>query len=156
MRLFRRQWASGVTIVLARDGEGFRGATVASFSIVSLEPPLVLVCVENDARTAQLVAETGGFTVSILEGRHEITADRFAGRGPAVDAALSGVPHALAPSGCPVLGQSLAWFDCRTTAVHDGGDHRIIVGAVLAAGFGETSDDPLLFFDGRYRSLNPA
>jgi flavin reductase (DIM6/NTAB) family NADH-FMN oxidoreductase RutF len=160
MRALRRRWASGVALVLARDsdgdGDGFRGATVAALSFVSLAPPLVLVCLETEARTTALAIATGAFAVSILDGRHELTADRFAGRGPQVDAALSGVPHTLAPSGLPVLAGALAWLDCRVTAVHPGGDHRIIVAAVVAADLGPAADDPLLFFDGRYRALDPA
>ena len=153
MRAARRRWAGGVSVVVTRDGDGFRGATVGAFAVVSLAPPLVLVCLAREGRMADLVPAVGAFAVSVLERRHEFAAERFAGRAPLVDARLTGVPHVPAATGLPVLSGALAWFDCDVRAVHDGGDHVIVVGAVAAVGVGEDTDDPLLYYEGRYRSL---
>jgi flavin reductase (DIM6/NTAB) family NADH-FMN oxidoreductase RutF len=155
VRAARRRWAGGVAVVITRDGDGFRGATVGAFAVVSLVPPLVLVCLDREGRMSKLVPATGAFTVSILDRRHEFFAERFAGRAPLADARLTGIPHELALGGLPVLIGALAWFDCRVQAVHDGGDHVIVVGTVSAVGVGEDSDDPLVYYEGRYRSLEP-
>jgi flavin reductase (DIM6/NTAB) family NADH-FMN oxidoreductase RutF len=160
MRAARRRWASGVAILTTRDGDqaspGYRGATVSAFTVVSLAPPLVLVCLERDARVTQTVAASGVFAVSVLDRAHEFQADRFAGRGPLPDARFTGIPHELAETGSPVLRGALAWFDCRLSAVHDGGDHLILVGEVVAVGLGADTDDPLLTYEGAYRRIEGA
>lgn len=154
MRAARRRWASGVSVLLADDGAGgFRGATVSAFAVVSLDPPLVLACLACDGRMATLIPEAGAFAVSILDRRHEFVAERFAGRGPVVDANLTGVHHEAAPSGLPILAGAVAWFDCRVEAVHAGGDHAVVIGRVGAVGRGPESDDPLLYYEGRYRAI---
>ncbi|MDQ3693684.1 MAG: flavin reductase family protein [Chloroflexota bacterium] len=154
VREVRRRWASGVAVVLTRQDDGWRGATVSAFAVVSLEPPTVLVCLARDARMSIQVPESGMFTVSILDRGHEFLAERFAGRAPLVDAGLTGVDHAPAPSGLPVLAGALAWFDCDVSAVHDGGDHLVIIGQVNHVGAGEDTGDPLLYYEGRYRSIS--
>ena len=154
VREVRRQWASGVTAVLTREEDGFRGATVAAFAVVSLEPPTVLICLDRDGRMSELVPEVGQFTVSILDRSHEFLAERFAARAPLVDAKLTGVAHDFAPSGLPVLSGALAWCDCRVTATHISGDHVVIFGDMVAAATGtHIISDPLLYFDRQYHSL---
>jgi flavin reductase (DIM6/NTAB) family NADH-FMN oxidoreductase RutF len=156
MRAARRRWASGVAVLLTRDGDGHRGATVNAFAVASLDPPLVLACLDREGRMSNLVAETGAFAVSVLDRRQEILADRFAGRAPLADPRLSGIRHRLAPSGNAVLDGALAWFDCRVRDLHDGGDHLLVVAAVESVGLGVDSDDPLLYYEGRYRGIEPA
>ena len=155
MRRARRRWPSGVVIVLTLDGDGYRGATVSAFTVVSLAPPLVLVCLDHEGRMATLVPETGSFAVSVLDRGHEFLAERFAGRAPLADARLTGIGHVLTPSGIPALIGALAWFDCRVRTVHDGGDHAIVVAAVEALAVGEDTDDPLIYYEGRYRGIEP-
>ncbi len=139
--------------MLTQQDDGWRGATVSAFAVVSLEPPTLLVCLARDARMSMQVPESGAFTVSILDREHEFLAERFAGRAPLVDARLTGVDHLPAPSGLPVLSGTLAWFDCQVSAVHDGGDHVVVIGQVNHVGAGDDTDDPLLYYEGRYRSL---
>lgn len=153
MRAARRRWAGGVAVVLTRDGEGYRGATVSAFAVVSLEPALVLVCLDRAGRLAAAVPATGAFTASVLDRRQAFLAERFAGRAPLSDAALSDVPHDVLPNGLPVLRDALAWFACRVRATHDGGDHVVVLGAVETVGLGADTDDPLLFYEGRYRGI---
>ncbi len=152
-REVRRQWASGVTVVLTRDDDGYRGATVAAFAIVSLDPATLLICLDRDGRMSDLVPEVGRFTVSILDRDHEFLAERFAARAPLVDAKLTGVAHEVAPSGLPVLSGALAWCDCRVTSAHVSGDHVVILGDITAATTGADTGDPLLYYDRQYRSL---
>ena len=153
LRAVRRRWASGVAVVTTTDGNGYRGATVSAFTPVSLEPPLVLVCLEREGRMAELVPATGVFAVSLLDRAQEFLAERFAGRAPVPDPRLTGIPHALAANGCPVLTGALAWLSCRAVAVHDGGDHLIVVGRVEESFVGPDTDDPLLTYEGRYRAV---
>lgn len=153
LRAVRRRWASGVAVVTTRDGDGYRGATVSAFSVVSMEPPLVLVCLDRSGRMSELVPGAGAFAVSFLSPEQEFLAERFAGRAPLPDIELTGVPHTLAPNGCPVLEDAHAWLACRVSATHDGGDHVVVVGTVDAAGVGPETDDPLLTYEARYRRL---
>lgn len=160
MRAARRRWASGVTIVTtlgeADNGRRFRGATVSAFTVVSLVPPLVLICLEREAATARAIRTAGVFAVSVLDRAQEFQADQFAGLAPLPDARFTGIPYDLAETGCPILRGSLAWFDCRLAAIHDGGDHLIFVGEVVAVGIGEDTDDPLLNYEGSYRRIEGA
>lgn len=160
MRAARRRWASGVTVVTTIEREGdatrYRGATVSAFTVVSLEPPLVLICLERTATITQRVTAARVFGVSILDRSQEFRADQFAGFAPLPDPHFSSVPHDSGPTGCPLLRGALAAFDCRVNAVHDGGDHLIIVGEVIAVTIGPDTDDPLLTYEGAYRRLESA
>lgn len=153
VRAARRRWTSGVSVVFTRADGGYRGATVSAFAVVSLAPPALLICLDRDARMAELVPDIGLFTVSILDREHEFLAERFAGRAPQVDARLTGVGHDPAPSGLPILTNALAWFDCAVRTVQAEGDHLVVIGAIRDAGTGEDSDDPLVYYEGRYRAL---
>jgi flavin reductase (DIM6/NTAB) family NADH-FMN oxidoreductase RutF len=160
MRAARRRWTSGVAVLTTREGAEdearFRGITVSAFTVVSLSPPLVLACLERESSSPRAVTSAGVFAVSILDRAHEFQADSLAGRGPLPDHRFSGIPHDLDVTGSPILRDALAWFDCRVNAIHDGGDHVIVVGEVLAVGLGEDTDDPLLNYEGAYRRLESA
>ena len=156
MREARHQWPTGVAVVLTRSETGYRGATVGAFAVVSLAPPLVLVCLEREGWLAGAIPATGAFAVSVLDRSQEFLADRFAGRAPVPDARLAGIRHHLGDLGLPRLDGALAWFDCRVEAVHPGGDHVVVVGEVVAGARGEDTDDPLLSCGGRYRGLEGA
>jgi flavin reductase (DIM6/NTAB) family NADH-FMN oxidoreductase RutF len=153
LRAVRRRWAGGVAVVITLDGAGFRGTTVSAFAPLSLEPPLVLVGLERTGRLAELIVQTGIFAVSILNRDQAVLADRFAGLGPVPDPRLTGIPHAVAANGCPVIDGALAWVSCRVESVQEGGDHLIVVGAVEESGLGPDTDDPLLTYEGRYRAI---
>ena len=153
MRAVRRRWASGVAVVLVRDDAGYRGATLSAFTTVSLEPPLVLLVIDREGQMADRVPAAGAFTVSVLDRSHEFLAERFAGRAPLAPTDLAGVPHELTPAGRPVLTGALAWFDCTVVTVHPGGDHLLVLGAVTEVGSTADTDDPLLYYEGRYRAI---
>ena len=147
------RFASGVTVVITRNGEGsFVGFTASAFSSVSLDPPLILVCLQKDADCYQAFMEADAFTVSILATGQAGIARRFATKS--IDK-LKGTPVATAVStGLPRIEGASAWLECRSHSRPDGGDHTILVGEVLAAGTGD--DQPLLHFDRAFGRFEPA
>ena len=144
-------FATGVTVVTCFDaaGEPF-GLTANSFTSVSLEPPLLLVCVHRDAQCAAALTGAEHFAVNVLQTGQQPASIRFSTRN---DDRFG--PNDWSPGefGAPVLRESLAVFECRAHAVHEGGDHHILVGEVVKASF-DPSLDPLLFFRGKYRRLH--
>jgi len=153
---FRRaagQFASGIVVVTTPGGHAM---TVSAFASVSLNPPLVLFCAEKIARFHDAVLAEGSWAVSILAEDDEKTARWLATRGRPLDGQLDGVAHHLGPlTGAPVLDDALAVLECRTAAVHDGGDHSIVVGQVEAvAGPSKPAQHaPLVHYSGAYRRL---
>ena len=150
LRKLRGLFAGGVTVVTTVQGAKLRGVTVSAFASVSLNPPLVLVCLANDSELKDWLAESGVFAVNILSDEQEFLSERFAARAPIVNARFDGVPYHTATTGSPILEGSLAWYDCRVEAAHDGGDHTIFVGRVEAVGFGAEGKSPLVYFANRY------
>ncbi|MFI0350261.1 flavin reductase [Actinomadura sp. 9N407] len=125
------QWPTGVAVVTTTAGDRRHGMTASSFSSVSLDPPLVLVCLARDIHTHELIERSGVFAVSFLGKDQAAVGHRFAGRDPGDR--FAGQPWTPAPTGAPVLGGALAWLDCRVAHAYPGGDHTIFVGEVLAA-----------------------
>ena len=150
MRRLRGMFASGVTVVTTVHEGKLRGVTVSAFSSVSLNPPLVLVCLANEAESREWIAESRVFAVNILADEQEFLAERFAARAPLVNARFDGVPYHTASTGSPILADSLAWYDCRVEAMHGGGDHVVFIGRVEALGFGAEGKSPLVYFANRY------
>jgi flavin reductase (DIM6/NTAB) family NADH-FMN oxidoreductase RutF len=150
-----RRCPAAVTVVTAQSEEGYLGMTVSAFCMVSLEPPLVLVCIHDASQVGDAISAGGAFAITVLSGHQEILADMFAGRAPRPDASFSGIRHRTLVTGAPILDGGLAWLDCRLHQSHAGGDHTIFVGTVLAAGVAAGQDDPLLYFGSQYRRLAP-
>ena len=153
LRKMRGLFASGVTVVTTVHEGQLRGVTVSAFSSLSLNPPLVLICLANESESREWIAESGVFAVNILGDEQEFLSERFAARAPIVNTRFEGVPYHTAITGSPLLAESPAWYDCRVAAVHDGGDHTIFIGLVEAIGFGAESKPPLLYFANRYQRL---
>jgi 3-hydroxy-9,10-secoandrosta-1,3,5(10)-triene-9,17-dione monooxygenase reductase component len=150
LRKMRGLFASGVTVVTTVHEGKLRGVTVSAFAAVSLNPPLVLVCIANESESRERVADSGIFAVNILSDEQEFLAERFAARAPIVNTRFDGVPYHTASTGSPILAESLAWYDCRVKALHDGGDHTIFIGRVEAVGSRAEEKQPLLYFANRY------
>lgn len=153
LRKIRGQFASGVTVVTTVQDGKLRGVTVSAFSAVSLNPPLVLICLANESESKDWVAESGVFAVNILSDKQEFLSERFAARAPIVNTRFEGAPYHTAITGSPILAESLAWYDCRVEALHEGGDHTIFIGRVEALEPGEDSGQPLLYFANRYAGI---
>ena len=153
---FRRvigSFATGVTVITTgRDGD-YHGMTANAIASLSLEPLLVLVCIEKSAQTYAVLDRCGYFNVNILaEGQGKI-AKRFADKGLKKVHDLRGTAFRLGESGVPLLDGCLAYLECKITDRYDGGDHTIFVGAVDAAEVSEQSLRPLIFYQSEYTRL---
>ena len=157
---FRRtagMFPTGIVVVATSLDGTAHAMTVSAFTSVSLEPLLVLFCAEKIARFHDAVLEAGHWAVSILDEASEKTARWLAIRGRPLESQLDAVVHHPGPlTGAPILDSALAAMECRTTAVHDGGDHSIVVGEVLGVTEpvkGDGEGGPLIYHAGRYRRL---
>lgn len=144
-------FATGVTVVAALDQLGQPvGLTANSMTSVSLDPPLLLVCIARSAGSLPAIEAADHFSVNVLHIGQQPTSDRFARRQEDRFAATT---HEIWNEQIPIISHSLASFACARHAVHDGGDHVILVGRVLRVLF-EPQRDPLLYFRGKYRRLH--
>ena len=146
------RFASGVTVVTVRDNQHYdHGMTVSAFCSLSLEPPLVLVCIEKSASLHAVIAngETASqFAVNILESKQEELARRFADDHPN---RFDGVGFTRGTTGAPIIDDCLAVIECEVQSRHPAGDHTIVIGAVIASATSEGS--PLLYYRGGYATL---
>jgi flavin reductase (DIM6/NTAB) family NADH-FMN oxidoreductase RutF len=142
------RFASGVTIVTVRGANGRDyGMTVSAFSSVSLEPPLVMVCIGEDSSLKPMIVEATHYGVSILSSQQEPLSRRFAAHGERFD----GIGFARGESGVALIDGALAHIECRIIARHRTGDHTIVVGEVEAASAAD--ERPLLYYRGGYAQL---
>ena len=141
-------FATGVTVVTVSTPAGPVGMTANAVCSLSLEPLLLLVAFDNEARTLPAVRATGRFGVNVLGAGQEDLARLFASKLPESDK-FAGVPHTV-HDGIPVIEDVLAWVGCRLERLIPGGDHTIGIGAVEAAEAG--AGEPLLWFRGGYRT----
>ena len=142
-------FATGVTIVTTCDADQRpTGLTASAFCSVSLDPPLVLVCVDHKSQSFPHLRESGRFAINILHHEHEQLSRRFA--SSRLDK-FDGVAFQLGALGVPLLERALAHLECRTVSAHVEGDHTIFVGRVEAVDVGE--GEPLLYYRGRYHRL---
>ncbi len=144
--------AAAVAVVSARQAGGFRGLTATSFTSASMEPPMVLVCLDRFAQTRDAVEEAGEFNVSLLARDQEFLAERFAARAPLVDPSWREVPHRLGGNGVPLLEGGVAWFECRLQEMRPAGDHDIALGLVIDSGW--APGDPLILWDRAFWRLS--
>ncbi len=145
MRKVMGHWPSGVTVVAARHGDEARGMTASSFTSVSLEPPLILVCVNQNAHLWPILEQAGRFTVNLLAEDHEHTSGHFAGRP------IDGYDP-LTGDEIPALQEALATLHCKTWAIYPGGTHKIVVGEVEKVEIAEEGK-PLVYWNRGYRSI---
>ena len=141
------RFATGVTVVTAIGPEGPVGMTANAVTSLSLEPLLLIVCFDCNARTLPIVRETRRFGVNVLDADGEDLARRFASKH---EGKFDEVLHEVL-DGVPVLGGAIAWVACDLAELLPGGDHVIGIGAVTAAS--EREGDPLLWYRGRYGRL---
>ena len=154
---FRRaagQFASGIVVATTSLDGVSHAMTATAFTAVSLEPLLILMCAEKIARFHDAVLAAGFWAVSVLDEQSEKAARWLATRGRPLQGQLETIPYHPGPlTGAPILDGALAAMECRTRAVHDGGDHSIVVGGVLAVTEPRANRAPLLHYAGRYRRL---
>jgi flavin reductase (DIM6/NTAB) family NADH-FMN oxidoreductase RutF len=144
------RFATGVTVVTCDSALGPLGITANSFASVSLDPPLVLWCPARSSARFEAFTAAPHYAIHVVSDQQVDLCLRFTRGG----SDWEGVAWAPGPNGVPFLDGCLARFDCTRHAVHDGGDHAIVVGRVASLWRG-TSGRPLLFADGTYGRFLP-
>jgi flavin reductase (DIM6/NTAB) family NADH-FMN oxidoreductase RutF len=156
-REFRRvasRFTTGICVAATRHLDVDHAMTVSAFNSVSLNPLLVLVCVENITRFHDAVLGSGMWAVSVLSDDSEDIARWFAEKARPTDGQMADYACRPGPAtGMPVLERAMAVIECRTRAVYDGGDHQILLGDVVGLWSDPLPRRPLLYFDGGYRQL---
>lgn len=155
LRTTLRLWSCGVTVVTSADSEQRLGMTASSFTSISLEPPLILVCLHKQAGTTRLVEKTGVFAVSILGAHQESLSAQFAGFSqlPEGKDRFYNVETMTAYTGSPILADAIAWLDCKVFEMYDGSTHQIFVGEVMATGRKDDPVAPLVYHNRAYRQI---
>jgi flavin reductase (DIM6/NTAB) family NADH-FMN oxidoreductase RutF len=142
-------WASGVSVVTTRSGDLVYGLTVSSFTSLSLDPPLILVCVGNRNRLPAMIRDAGRFAISLLAADQAAVSATLArsGREPSPDL---GVPSSSTASGLPIVADSIAHLACDLHHELVVGDHTVIVGRVTDAA-ARADREPLVYHRRAYR-----
>lgn len=143
-------YPTGVTVITAPGERGPSGATANAVTSLSLDPPMMLACLDRGSRTLASALRSGRFGINVLAAGQEDLAARFAGKDPE-DAKWAGVGFAE-QSGVPRLAGTAAWLLCELAESHEGGDHLILTGHVIEAG--ADGSPPLVFHRGAYRPLD--
>ena len=155
-RAFRQAlgcYPTGVAVVTASiPGGEHTGITVNSFTSVSLDPPLVLWCIDRKSNRFDAFIHAKHYTISLLGTAHETVSARLAKQGAH---SLDGIDLLDTELGPPALADALALFECEAEAVHQGGDHAILVGRVLRFARREAGE-PLVYYKGKYGALAAA
>jgi flavin reductase (DIM6/NTAB) family NADH-FMN oxidoreductase RutF len=149
LRSFFRQMPSGVSVITAFGPEGPVGATVSSVCSLSLDPPLLLACLTRHSRTLSALQSARCFAVNLLRVNQSERSTAFA--RPRADGEQQFADASWTMRGAPIFDDALAWAVCDLERLHEGGDHVIVV-ARVRAGRADTGQ-PLVYHDGRYRSL---
>jgi flavin reductase len=154
---FRRaagHFATGVTVVTTRMDGIDHAMTASAFTSVSLDPVLVLVCVDKEARFRDAVLESGAWGVSVLSVTGRRAAEWFATKGRPLVGQLDRFPHHRGTvTDVALLDGALAWLEVRSTAVYDGGDHDIVVGEVVEVSVGDRDAAALVYHRSHYGQL---
>lgn len=144
------RYACGLTVITCRTGDRLAGMTCQSFGSVSLDPPLISVCLGSGTETLAAIEDAGSFCVNVLAGDQQGLADRF-GR-PRPDRWL-GLPWTPNVAGHPELPGCLLWLDCAVSSRVPAGDHVVVIGSVDRLRTGDPAAGPLLYYGGGYRGL---
>jgi flavin reductase (DIM6/NTAB) family NADH-FMN oxidoreductase RutF len=145
-------FATGVTVITTAAGDQLHGMTANAVSSLSLDPVMVLICVDKTTYTHRVLDEGGVFTVNILGEQQEGVSRIFAKKGAPETGTLRGQAFHLGETGAPILEGCLAYVECRVVNVMEGGDHSIFLGEVVSEGV-EEEMRPLLFYRGGYHTL---
>lgn len=155
------RFATGVTVVTTLDrgpdGPAPFGTTVNAFSSVSLDPPLVLVCVGRERSIHPVIRRTGRWAINILGEEGQRLSDCFAGAPSSLPrSAFCGAAYRTGITGAPILEDAIAFLECELERSLDAGDHTVFVGRVVAAGSVPHHELPLLYYRGRYLRIEHA
>jgi flavin reductase (DIM6/NTAB) family NADH-FMN oxidoreductase RutF len=143
------RFATGVVVITVVGPDGrLHGMTATSLASVSLDPPLVSVCVDHRAELHPIITKSDRFVANVLASNQEALSRRFADPH---DDRFDGVGYQLSPEGGVLLDGALAHIECLIFAMHEAGDHTIVVGRVVGGSAGEGR--PLLYYRGGYAAL---
>ena len=153
LRFTMRQWSTGVTVVTTAAGQERAGMTVSSFTSVSLEPPLVLVCLNKETYAHELVRRSGVYAISMLGVGQEWLSNRFAGLDRNVTDRFEGLDLLFTgETGAPLLSGAIGWLDCIVKSTHDVATHTIFFGEVVFAAY-DSERAPLVYQNRGYHAL---
>lgn len=153
LRSILGHFATGVTVVTTNDIDGEPcGTTANAFTSVSLDPPLILICLARESHTLEMIRSRGGFVANILADGQQDHSNWFAKTGVRLEPDLH--EFSAGKLGLPVLAGTVAHLECEVERIDDGGDHEILLGRVISHGQHHEIPDPLLFYQGAYRSLD--
>ncbi|MEY3807368.1 MAG: hypothetical protein RI893_344 [Pseudomonadota bacterium] len=147
-----QQWASGVNVVTTfSESFGLQGMTVTAFSSVSLNPPQVLVCINESADTGEGIQESQCFAVNTLRADQQDVSNQFAG-GNSQEQRFKNTPWTAGMTGAPLLDNSIMSLDCKIISKVHAGTHWVIIGEVQDSVC--RPGEPLLYYQGAYRQLD--
>ena len=155
LRALMGRFATGVTVVAARYGPLMAGMTANAIATISIDPPILMASIARKAETHNAIFGSHAFSVSVLADDQQALAECFA--QPTTATKLTRFCDAAwheAETGSPILEGALAYFDCRLTEHHDGGDHTIFLGEIVAAGYREDAA-PLIWYGSRFHRVAP-
>lgn len=152
LRSAMRQWATGVSIVTTSVDDISHGMTVNSLTSISLDPPYVMVSLEQSTRTHRMVKTSGFYAVTILSAGQQQISDCFAGRHTEHEDRFSGVETFTIQTGAPFITGGLVFLDCVVVSTIDAATHTLFIGEVVALKYGQPGD-PLLYYNRNYRWL---
>jgi flavin reductase (DIM6/NTAB) family NADH-FMN oxidoreductase RutF len=146
-------FATGVTVITTAAGERLHGMTANAVASLSLDPVMVLICVDKTTHTHRLLQEGKTFAVNVLAAHQEEVSRIFAKKSEPEVGTLRGQAFRRGETGTPILEDCLAYLDCRVRGLLEGGDHSIVLGEVVDQGV-VSEAPPLLFYEGAYRRLD--
>lgn len=149
LRRVMGHFATGVTVITTKDKEGTPfGLTANAFTSLSLDPPLVLVCIDKAVQCYSCFEESKVFAVNVLSEEQEELSRRFATKGIEK---FSGIKWHMGENGVALLDGVIGYIECKVVNSYEGGDHTIYVGEIVHAS--ASGDRPLIFFKGQYQRL---
>lgn len=154
--LFRRilaRFPTGIAIVTTENRGSLHGITVNTLTSVSLDPLLILVCIDRQAKAHAEIEQAGRFGINLLSSEQEPLSRTFAEHGDPEPGRLRGASFRIGPHGTPLLEGCIAHLECALAERVPGGDHTIFLGAVLGGGI-DTQASPLVYFERKYRGLD--
>ncbi len=156
LRAMMGRFATGVTVVAARQGPLLAGMTANAIASISIDPPLLMASINRTSETHTAIVGSHSFAVSVLSADQQPIAECFALPNSAEKLQrFCDASWHEAETGSPILDGAIAYFDCRLTASYPAGTHSIFIGEIVAAGH-EERDDPLVWYASRYRQLAPS
>lgn len=152
-RTIMGHFASGVTVITSAEDGRLHGMTANAVASLSLDPVMLLICVDRTAYSHDSILRAGAFGVNILSEGQEALSRLFAKHTEPEEGSLRGQPHRIGVTGAPLLTEGVAFMECRVKDVLEGGDHSIFLGEVVDQGIVDAGAKPLVFYRGGYHSL---